>query len=184
MKKIILTSAGFENIKIREKFLDLAHKSSDEIKAIWIPTAAIYDDARAVLPKCMNDLLDAGISAENIKTYDLDYVMEFEEMAAFDVIYVCGGDSRYLLDKMYEVNFVASLKRFIDQGGIYIGVSAGSYICVDGLKDNLGFLPCTLRVHCSEGNLPGDIDLTRCSHIDLTNNQAIILEAERYYILE
>jgi dipeptidase E len=120
MKKIILTSAGFENKKIEQKFHDMVNKPSNEIKAIWIPTAAIDDDAKAVLPKCMDDLLNAGISAKNIKTYNLDHVMQYEEMTTFDVVYVCGGNSRYLLDKMYEANFVSLLKKFINQGGIYI----------------------------------------------------------------
>jgi dipeptidase E len=184
MKKIILTSAGFENKKIEQKFHDMVNKPSNEIKAIWIPTAAIDDDAKAVLPKCMDDLLNAGISAKNIKTYNLDHVMQYEEMTTFDVVYVCGGNSRYLLDKMYEANFVSLLKKFINQGGIYIGVSAGSRICVNGLEDNLGFLPCTISVHCLEGNISGDIDINHSSHINLTNNQAIIIEDEECYILE
>ncbi len=184
MKKIILTSAGFENKKIEKKFLDMVNKPSNEIRAIWIPTAAIYDAAKAVLPKCMDDLLNAGISAENIKTYNLDSVMEYEEMAAFDTVYVCGGDSRYLLDKMYKANFVSLLMQFINQGGVYIGVSAGSCICVNGFEDNLGFLPCTLSVHCIEGNISGDIDINHTSHINLTDSQAIIIEDEECYILE
>jgi len=184
MKKIILTSAGFENKKIEKKFHDMVNKPSNEIKAIWIPTAAIDDDAKAVLPKCMDDLLNTGISAKNIKTYNLDYVMQYEEMTTFDAVYVCGGNSRYLLDKMYEANFVSLLKKFINQGGIYIGVSAGSCICVNGFKDNLGFLPCTISVHCLEGNISGDIDFNHSSHINLTNNQAIIIEDGECYILE
>ncbi|BCN29064.1 Type 1 glutamine amidotransferase-like domain-containing protein [Anaeromicropila herbilytica] len=184
MKKIILTSAGFENKLIEHKFLDIVDKPSNKIKALWIPTAAIYDDAKAVLPMCMEDLLNAGILPENIKTYDLDLEMKYEEMVTYDAVYVCGGDSRYLLDKMYEANFVSVLKRFIDQGGIYIGVSAGSYICAKGFEDNLGFLPCTLSVHCMEGSVAGDLDMNQCEHINLTNNQAIIMEDEKCYILE
>ncbi|WFR59483.1 Type 1 glutamine amidotransferase-like domain-containing protein [Anaerocolumna sp. AGMB13025] len=184
MKKIILTSAGFENKKIEQKFLDMVNKPANEIKAIWIPTAAIDDDAKAVLPKCMDDLLNTGISPWNIETYNLDHIMRHEEMTTFDAVYVCGGNSRYLLDKMYEVKFESVLKKFINQGGVYIGVSAGSCICVNGFEDNLGFLPCTLSVHSMEGNISGDIDINDCSHINLTNNQAIIIEDEECYILE
>ena len=184
MKKIILTSAGFENRKIEQKFLNMVNKPSNEIKVIWIPTAAIDDDAKAVLPKCMDDLLNAGISAKNIKTYNLDHIMQYEEITTFDAVYVCGGNSRYLLDKMNEANFACLLKKFINQGGIYIGVSAGSCICVNGFEDNLGFLQCTLSVHCLAGNISGDIDINHRSHINLTNNQAIIIENEECYILE
>ena len=184
MKKIILTSAGFENKLIEQKFLGMLNKPSNEIRALWIPTAAIDDDAKAVLPKCMNDLLNAGILIENIKVYNLDYIMQYEEMASFEAVYVCGGNSRYLLDKMYEASFVTLLKKYINHGGIYIGVSAGSCICVNGYEDNLGFLPCTISVHCREGNIAGALDLNHCSHINLADNQAIIIENENSYILE
>lgn len=184
MKKIILTSAGFENKLIEQKFLEMANKPSNEIRALWIPTAAIDDDAKAVLPECFNDLIGAGISSENIKTYNLDYVMKHEEMTTFDVVYVCGGNSRYLLDKMYEANFVSVLKEFINHDGIYIGVSAGSCICVNGFEDNLGFLSCTLSVHCMEGSKSGPLDIDHCSHINLTNKQAIIIEDKKCYIHE
>lgn len=184
MKKIILTSAGFENNLIKQKFLDMVRKPSEQIKALWIPTAAIDDDAKAVLPKCMNDLLNAGILPENIKSYNLDRVLDYDEMAGFDAVYVCGGDSRYLLDKVHGVNFAGVLNKFINFGGIYIGVSAGSCICVKGYDNNLGFLSCTLSVHCKEGSAPGTIDIDHCSHINLTNNQAIIIEDEKCYILE
>lgn len=183
MKKIILTSAGFENKLIEQKFLEMVNKPSNEIRAIWIPTAAIHEDAKAVLPKCMDDLLNAGILSENIKTYDLDYTMSYEEIITYDVIYVCGGDSRHLLNKMQESNFVTLLKRFIDHGGIYIGVSAGSCVCVNGFEDNLGFLPCTLSVHCKECSMYGTIDFNHCTHINLTDNQAVIIVDDYYYIL-
>jgi hypothetical protein len=35
----------------------MLNKPSNEIRALWIPTAAIDDAAKAVLPKCMDDLL-------------------------------------------------------------------------------------------------------------------------------
>jgi dipeptidase E len=184
MKRIILTSAGFENKSNEQKFLAMVRKPPEEIKALWIPTAAIDDEAKAVLPKCMNDLLNAGVLSGNIKTYNLDYIMGYAELAAFDAVYVCGGDCRYLLDKMHEANFVSLVKEFINHGGVYIGVSAGSCICADGFEGSLGFLSCTLDVHCMEGSAPGAIDVDHCSHINLTNNQAIVIEDEKCYILE
>lgn len=183
MKKLILTSAGFENKIIEQKFLNMVHKPLYEIKALWIPTAAIDDAARAVLPKCMNDLLNAGILSENIEVYNLDREMTREEITSFDAVYVCGGNTRYLLDKMYNAEFVSLLKEFILQGGVYIGVSAGSLICVNGLEGNLGFLQCSLSVHCVEGTASGTIDMNHSSHINLTNQQAIIIEDKKCYII-
>lgn len=47
MKRIILTSAGFENKNIENLFLKFINKSADTAKALWIPTAAIDDGAKA-----------------------------------------------------------------------------------------------------------------------------------------
>lgn len=184
MKRIILTSTGFSNKAIEEKFLAMANKPAKDIKAIWIPTAAISEDAKAMLPFCMEDLLNAGILRENIKEYNLDQTISSQELASYDVIYVCGGDSRHLLTKMHEDNFVSPLKEFIDRGGIYIGVSAGSCICARGFEDTLGFLPCTLSVHCKDGSTLGRLDINQCIHINLTDNQAIIIEEKETYIVE
>ena len=39
MKKLLLTSAGFENPKIGEEFLKSVNKPVSEIKIIFVPTA-------------------------------------------------------------------------------------------------------------------------------------------------
>ena len=68
MKKCLLTSAGLENLAVKEAFLELVGKEPSQIKALWVPTAA-GEEARAVLAKCMEDLFNAGIRAENIMVY-------------------------------------------------------------------------------------------------------------------
>ncbi|MDE7206358.1 MAG: hypothetical protein K2N90_04245 [Lachnospiraceae bacterium] len=55
--RVLLTSAGLETEAIKECFVDMAGKDMSFVKALFIPTAAIYADAIEVLPKCMNDLL-------------------------------------------------------------------------------------------------------------------------------
>lgn len=40
MKKCLLTSAGFENLAVKEAFLELVGKEPSQIKALWVPTAA------------------------------------------------------------------------------------------------------------------------------------------------
>lgn len=69
MKKCLLTSAGFENLAVKEAFLELVGKEPSQIKALWVPTAAVDEEAHAVLAKCMEDLFSTGIRAENIMVY-------------------------------------------------------------------------------------------------------------------
>ena len=53
MKKILLTSAGFENKNIQNKFMELVEKEPKKIKALFITTAAIEPDSIMLLPKCL-----------------------------------------------------------------------------------------------------------------------------------
>ena len=68
--RVLLTSAGLETEEIKEYFVKMLGKDVSEVKALFIPTAAIDVGAIEVLPKCMNDLLKCGIQNKNIK-YDL-----------------------------------------------------------------------------------------------------------------
>ncbi|MBL4933219.1 Type 1 glutamine amidotransferase-like domain-containing protein [Clostridium paridis] len=184
MKKIILTSAGFENKKIQDKFLELINKPSNEIMVLFIPTAAINADAIAMLPKCMNDLLDAKIPKENVHVYDLHKEMALEKLMEYDAIYFCGGSTSYLLDRINEIKFNVVLKEYVQKGGVFVGVSAGSMIAVQNRPNNLGFINCLLSVHCEEGSKLGKIDTSNCPKIKLTNNQAILLTDDWAEIIE
>ena len=173
--KLLLTSAGFENKRIAEIFLALAGKRPENIKAVFIPTAAVNADAIEVLPKCLHDLLDCGIPKENIRVYDLHKKMTLEELKGYDAVYVCGGDTGYLLDRIDEQDFRSVLLAFIEQGGVYVGVSAGSQAAAGNLKNSFGYPACTIHVHCSEGMSPGPVDRNGCRQLRITNNQAVLV---------
>lgn len=123
MKKILLTSAGFENKVIENKFMELVGKDAKDIKVLFITTAAVEPDAIMVLPKCLDDLLNCKIPMENITVYDMHKLIGISK---YDAIYVCGGSTRYLLKRMNKINFKYTLYNFIENGGIYIGASAGT----------------------------------------------------------
>ena len=78
--RVLLTSAGLETEKIKEYFIKMSEKDMLDVKALFIPTAAIDPGAIAVLPKCMNDLLRCGIQDKNIKVFDLYTGMNLDEL--------------------------------------------------------------------------------------------------------
>jgi dipeptidase E len=184
MQNIILTSTGFTNKNIEEKFLSLVNVPNDKIKVIFIPTAAITEGAKAWVPICKNQLLDAGIFEDNIVTYDLDRIMSCDEVCNFNAIYVCGGATEHLLNKMNEAKFHIPLKKFLGNGGVYVGVSAGSVALAKNLPGNLGYINCTLNVHSEEGTECGYINISDCPNIKLTDNQAIIIIDNNITIIE
>ena len=180
--KILLTSAGFETKAICDAFLASVGKEPIEIKALFVPTAAIFPAAIAVLPKCMDDLLNMGIPAENIKVFDLHRSMTIEELSEFDAVYFTGGSSQYLLNRINETGFNSPLYEFVNRGGVYVGVSAGSIVAAGNLPCNLGYLKASLRVHLETGTAPGVFDHTAVSQIDLTNN-AVLIKNDVYEII-
>ena len=184
MRKILLTSSGFENKRVMEVFLNLFDKDPINLKALFIPTAANDADAIAVLPKCMNDLLNAGISEKNITVFDLHRNMEIEELNHYDLVYFTGGSPHYLLDRINSTGFNLSLREFVDKGGVYVGVSAGSWIATNNLPNNLGYINCTLSVHTKVGTKGGEIDVSTSPHIDLTGNNVILILDNEYKVVE
>ena len=184
MQKIILTSAGFENKTIGGVFLSLVKKAPEEIRVLFIPTAADFPAAIEVLPKCMNDLLSLNIPPENIRVFDLHRSLNIDEMSAFDAVYFTGGSQQYLLQRINETGFYQPIKGFVEKGGVYVGVSAGSIIAARNLPDNLGYLNAVLEVHTKTGTQAGVFDNTNVSHIDLTDNMAVLIRDGVYEIVE
>ena len=182
MRKILLTSTGFENKIIENKFLELLNKKLDETKVLFIIAAAIDPDAIRMLSGCLDDLTNCGIKDENIAIYDLHKAMSDEELNKFDAIYVCGGSTKHLVSRMEEIDFKKSVEKYIENGGIYIGVSAGS-VCASGKYENgLGFIKNVLDVHCDVGADNGKI--LGNEKICLTNNQAIFIDDNNMTIFE
>lgn len=182
MKKILLTSTGFENENIKNKFIELLNVDVKDAKVLFVITAANDPGAVRFLSKCLDDLTKCGISDDNIKVYDMHKLISEEEISKCDVIYVCGGSTKYLADRISELNIKPIIDKYIENGGIYIGVSAGS-VCTSGkYKDGLMFIKNKLDVHCDNGTPNGIISSN--ADIYLTNNQAIYINDKEKIIFE
>ena len=183
---VLLTSCGLETAVIEQAFQKMLDKEPAKIKAMFIPTAAISPDAIEVLPKCLNDLLKCGIVRENIVVYDLHDDVDTDLSGKYDVIYLCGGDPHYLLKRVRERGFDKKLELFIGQGGVVVGVSAGSMIFANDMPNNLGLLQCPLDVHCGKDicEKAGQYSLSRTDRIRLGNEQAIVFEKDYLVIIE
>ena len=182
MKNILLTSAGFENIIIQNKFLELIKKDPKDIKTLFIITAAIEPDAIRMLPKCLDDLLNCGILENNITVYNMHELINSDDIKKYDAVYVCGGSTQYLLNRMNENGFNKVLNDYVNNGGFYIGVSAGSVAASGKYENNLLFINNVLNVHCDVGSQNGVINNNEV--INLTNNQAILITDDECKIIE
>ena len=175
--RVMLTSCGLETKKIEEAFLKFLGKAPELANALFIPTAAIDADAIEVLPKCMEDLLKVGIPKENVQVFDLHQNMPVEELKTFDVVYLCGGRTSYLLGRINDTGFRETLMSYIRENGFVIGVSAGSLIFASNLPDNLGLVDTKMDVHCEHGDLPGPVSFPLKANTKLTNTAAMLIRS-------
>ena len=175
--RVMLTSCGLETQKIKDHFLEMLGKEGTEARALFIPTAAIDADAIGVLPKCMDDLLKCGIQKENIRVFDLHENMPIDELKTYDIVYLTGGRTSYLLERINDTGFRETLLAYIRDGGFVIGVSAGSIIFANNLPGNLGLLDTKLDVHCEASSYTGRVSFPLTGNLKLSNTAAILIRS-------
>lgn len=173
MRHILLTSTGFTNKNFERLFLDNVGKPVEQLRALFVPTAANDEESRNILPLCRQDLTDAGILDENIDTYDLDRPMDAIEIGLYDAIYFCGGSETYLMEAINKVNFGPVLLEAVNDGLFYIGVSAGSMIASSSVKGSLGIIPNPLEPHCEKNITPNGKLPPKNAPINLSDDQAV-----------
>lgn len=178
MKKILLTSTGFDNLNIKNKFLNMLDKDINDVKILFIITAANDPDSVRILSGCLDDLTKCNIKDCNITVYDMHKYLSKEEIINYDAIYVCGGSTKKLRDRIIELNMEDIFNYYVNNGGIYIGVSAGTKVA----NNPLNFISNNLDVHCEKGSNNGLV--TNNEDINLTDNQAIIITDSEQIIFE
>lgn len=121
------------------------------------------------------DLLKCGIQNENIKVFDLHTGMESAELQKYDVVYLCGGDTAYLIERVNATGFHTTLMEYIHLNGMVIGVSAGSLLFANNLPGNLGLINTRLEVHCPDGETRGKVEYPIKKNMRLTNTSALVI---------
>lgn len=182
MRRLLLTSAGFENPKLAQFVMSKLAMEAKDVRVLFIPVAAISDDEKSVVHLCFQELIQLGIVAENIVTYKADYRMSAQEINMYHLIYVCGGNTRYLYDKLNYCKL--PLCDFYEGSGIYVGVSAASIIHGNNLENNLGTLDCKIHVHQSSGTEAGSLNVEKEKAIFLRDDQGLYIEGDSFRIIE
>lgn len=187
------TPLGEENTKIKERFLAMLGKPPAEAKVLFVPTAAITDEARYYARLCKEELLEMGFINANINEHDIDGSMTVAEAFAYDVLYIPGGNTRHLLDRVKETGFAGIIKKMVYANKLYVGVSAGSLIATPNIdKDDvmnpetqtagLALVHAYLSVHATDETiLRTDLPLP---HIALTDRQALWVTYSGFEIIE
>ncbi|MCL2003487.1 MAG: Type 1 glutamine amidotransferase-like domain-containing protein [Oscillospiraceae bacterium] len=194
-ENVLLTSAGFEDSEERQKpriaarFLNMLGKPARDAKVLFIPAAAIDDEAKRMADWCFDELTRLGIPPENITVYNLDGGMTADEAMRYDAVYFTGGDTGHLLRRVKETGFDAVVKQMVYSNKVYVGVSAGSIIAAPNIGEpysgetaGLCLLNAYISVHHPDGAAARtDLPLP---HIPLTDNQALAVSWRGYELIE
>jgi dipeptidase E len=114
--------------KVLDKIVPMLPKKPEELKLAFVPTASDPYEERPWLDSDRAKLTELGFQMED---FDLKNKTEDEvrkKLSEFDIVFVAGGNTFYLLDEVKKSGFDKVIKEFIRAGKIYIGSSAGSYI--------------------------------------------------------
>jgi dipeptidase E len=153
--KLFLTSAGFSNKKIGEAFVAELGKSPEQTTVLVVAYAQ-NDNEQFYVNESIKELKDLGFN--KISIFNL-HNPEMVLQSNFDVIYVCGGNTYSILKKMRDTKLDKFIIREVENGAIYVGVSAGSIIAGPGIK---------IAGYGSESD-PNDVQLTDLGGFKLTN---------------
>jgi dipeptidase E len=164
-----------ETLSIGRKIIELSGKKNP--KLLFLPTASegpsrIFEiDGKSVcsyeyvVREYFGKKLGASVDALYLIDQNPTDDEIHEKIAAADIFYVGGGNTRQLIDTWKKFGVDVLLKAAIDRGAVASGISAGAncwckYASTDsdgqmnlGIMECLGFLPFLMTPHCISGPL-------------------------------
>jgi dipeptidase E len=167
--KLFLASEGKHPQSI-EKLKNFLDKPFEECSVCYIPTAVngsyygAWKDSESI-PTVKSMVAD-------LKVFELEGKSrsELEEIKKFDILWVGGGYSGYLLYWVYRSELDKLLSEILESGVTYVGSSAGSMICAPtqyssewylgepepgaSLLPGLNYIDFEIYPHYSEDQLP------------------------------
>jgi len=197
--KLLLTSAG---TNVKDEILKILPKPPNELKLAHIITASTPEQNKNYVIKDKQRMRDMGFDVEDI---DIEGKNE-EELRILlhdkDIICVQGGNTFYLLKHVKLSGFDKVVKDFINQGKIYIGISAGSFIACPTIEQAawkmkstgsfgvanlvaLNLVPFLIFAHFKEevrGFVEKGVKTTQYPVVALYNTQAVLVEDGKWKI--
>ncbi|MDD3487425.1 MAG: Type 1 glutamine amidotransferase-like domain-containing protein [Candidatus Moranbacteria bacterium] len=194
--KLLLTSTGLTNENVRKFFISQFDRLDK--KTTCVITSGRTKKEQYYIDESVRELSDLGIKVTELNIARNDV---FPYRSTFDIYYVCGGNTFYILDRMRKTKIDRFLIDAVVRGKFYLGVSAGSIIPgpdieISGwgeagdpndinLQDLTGFglVPYLIVPHYTEQE-KADVEAFKKkrkgeSVIELTDDQAIFVEDEK-----
>lgn len=128
--KLFLTSSGFSESN-KAEFIRLLGQDPLGLKVAFIPTASSQDmdleSRNFYLTQAQDSILDLGMTYEiiNLEKQNPNFIVD--NLSAFDIIFVDGGNTFYLMNEMNKSGFTEHIHDIL-KDKVYVGVSAGSVV--------------------------------------------------------
>ncbi len=205
MPTLLLTSAGIVP-EVRDYFISVLPKKKPAENRVAFVTTAAYGESKnpTWMEKDRQSLYGCGI--KRIEDLDLKEKTqkELEQILSDkDIIFVNGGNTFYLLKWVRESGFDKVLPHFLRRGGLYVGVSAGSYIACPTIEQAtwkhqdrnrvgiidftaLGLVPFLITAHFEEkymGVVDSVAKRTKYPIVALLDKQAVFVQGKRIKVI-
>lgn len=125
--KLFLTSAGLPP-ETTQDFLDFLNEDPKKMKICFITTASHPEKNKWYIKKDAKRLSELGFQIEEFDLRNNNEDSLRKRLKTFDIIFVEGGNTFYLLKYVKESGFDHIIHEFLTRGGVYVGVSAGTII--------------------------------------------------------
>lgn len=205
MKTLFLASCA-DNVM--DNIVQHLPKKPKEYNLAFIPTASEVEEGEHWwIRDDKNKLKQIGFNITEFSITGLNRGKIEEELKGIDIIFVCGGNTFYLLDQVIKTGFDQILLEKSQKDLIYIGSSAGSMIlgkkielaCTiddkskapDLKSDGLGIVDLAINPHWGNPNFKEEylsctesIYNANAKIILLTDNQYLFVQGEDYKIIQ
>jgi dipeptidase E len=177
------------------------------LRVAFISTAAeVYEDT-PWLEADRHKLLDLGFVVADYDIMGKSESVIYAELEQFDVVFVSGGNTFYLLYHAKQSGFANAIQRLIEEGKPYIGSSAGSIFVgptiepIGTLDDptvvpelasslSIGMVDFVPLPHYGKAKYADRHEAIQATYVDtynlvpLTDNQAILVEGDKRRVIE
>ncbi|GMA69560.1 peptidase S51 [Leuconostoc litchii] len=126
MKNILLTSYFAGTIGQFQKFMASQDTASKSI--LFIDTASKVEEYTGYIDEARAALVSLNYIADTLDIASADYIISRKKIQNADAIFVAGGNTFYLLEKLRSQKLDKILIDKINTGTPYIGESAGAII--------------------------------------------------------
>lgn len=124
--KLLLTSDGLGTDNLKNFFISILSKEPRECSLLLV-YYKVDKELEVYVEYTKEEIRSTGIT--KITPFDLHEEKFLDHNKKFDIIWVCGGNTFLILDRMKKIGIFDFIKRQVfESNSLYVGVSAGSII--------------------------------------------------------